>query len=254
MDNYNTQFLATRSVLPLQGDYIPYSTNTMFTIRDGMQVGTTLSEFFSTNQYIDPTSTVSYEYYNSNLTSTLGNFVSTPSLTSSFQARIPLLSTIQQPTIERSVTTTLPYVFESSFTYNINNISSYLRTSNYDFRLDGYHNLAIYTTDVSNNPSQYYISTVAKFGNYKDTSIPNITTTSKFILPPSTSVVNTMPLTNFLFTPSDYRFINSSNFTSTLTVSYYVYGSNAAMNSRVQLLDSYIPGVQNFKIVLHPKN
>ncbi len=254
MDNYNTQFLATRSVLPLQGDYIPYSTNTMFTIRDGLQVGTTLSEFFSTNQYTAPTSTVSYAYYNSNLTSTLTNFVSTPSLTSSFQARVPLLSTIQQPTIDRTVTTTLPYVFESSFVYNINNISSYLRSSNYDFFLEGNHNLAIYTTDVSNNPSQYYISTVAKFGNYKDTTLSSITTTSKFTLAPSTSVVNTMPFTNFLFTPSDYIFNNSSNFTSTLTVSYYVYGSNSAMNSRVQSLDSYIPGVQNFKIVLHPKN
>ena len=254
MNNYNIDFLASRSVLPLQRDFIPYSTNTMFTIRDGFQVGTTLSEFFSTNQYSVPESTVSYAYYNSNLTSTLTNFVSSPSLTSSFQARVPLLSTIQQATIDRTVTTTLPYVFESSFVYNINNISSYLRTSNYDFRLEGYHNLAIRTTDVSNNPSQYYISTVAKFGNYKDNSIPNITTTSKFILGPSTSVVNTMPLTNFLFTPSDYVFQNASNFTSTLTVSYYVYGSNSAMNSRVQSLDSYVPGLQNFKIVLHPKN
>lgn len=250
MDSYNVNFLASRSVMPLQSDYIPYSTNTMFTIRDGLQVGTTLSEFFSTNQYTPPQSNVSLL----NLNSTLANFVSTPSLTSSFTARVPLLSTIVQPTIERTINTTLPYAFESSFVYNINNISTYLKTSNYDFRLEGTHNLAIQTLDVSNVPSVYYISTVAKFGNYKDTTTSSITTTSKYIIPPSTTGINTLPLTNFLFTPSDYVFNNSSNFTSTLSISYYVYGSNASMNSRVRSLDSYIPGSQNFKIVLHPKN
>lgn len=250
MDNYNANFLASRNVMPLQDSYIPYSTNTMFTIRDGFQVGTTLSEFFSTNQYSPPESIVSL----SNLNSTLTHFVSTPSFTSSFAARVPLLSTIQRTTIERTITTTLPYVFESSFVYNINNISSYLRSSNYDFCLEGTHNLAIQTLDVSNVPSVYYISTIAKFGNYKDTSTSNITTTSKYIIPPSTTGINTIPLTNFLFSPSDYVYNNASNFTSTLTISYLVYGSNASMNSRIRSLDSYIPGSQNFKIVLHPKN